>query len=430
MYYILIIIRLIMEKAIILQNLHWEKKYKNLFARRILPKLIKQFAAKEIQVLQGVRRSGKSTLFKLLINHLLKTTNAKRILYINLDDPFFSDINKDPKNLEKILETAEKLTGEPIEYLFLDEVQNMLRWEKYVKSIYDNERFKKIFVTGSNSSLLNSEYAQLLTGRYIRDIVYPFSFAEYLSIKNLNDSIKILKNKALVLRILDSMMEFGGFPEIIKCEDTAVKREIILSYYEAIVLKDCIANGKIREIKTFQELTHYLISNAAAAYSYNGLAKAINSNENSVKEFIRVLENSYLIEEVKHFSFSMKKQSRAKKKIYCIDNGFLANVSFRFSQNTGKLFENLVYSEFRKNNYAVYYYSKKNECDFIVKKNGEIKAVQVSYELTEHNLAREINGLKEAMKDLSIEKGEIISFNQEDKIEGFTIVPFWKYFPN
>ncbi|NOX17521.1 MAG: ATP-binding protein [Chlorobi bacterium] len=417
-----------MEKAIILQNPHWVKPYKNLFDRKILSKLIFQLSAKEIQVLLGIRRSGKSTIFKLLINHLLKTVSSKSILYINFDDPFFAEIIKSPQNVEKLLDLSEKITNEPVQYLFLDEIQSMPQWEKFVKSAYDNERFKKMFVTGSNSSLLNAEYARLLSGRYIADAVYPLSFDEYLSIENLSDRIERLKNKSSVLRILDSMMEYGGFPEIVKKKDDFLKREILLNYYESIILKDCIALGKIREVKTFQELTHYLITNATSLFSYHSAAKAVGGNENSAKEFIRILENSFLIQEVRKFSFSLQKQSKAKKKIYCADNGFLANVSFRFSQNRGKLFENLVYSELKKKNYEIFYFADKNECDFIVKKENKIKALQVTYELTDRNKNREINGLIEAMEKLQIENGTIISFDQEEEINGVKVVPFWKYF--
>ncbi len=417
-----------MENALVKQNLHWEGKYENLYHRSIMGKLISQLPAKEIQVLQGVRRSGKSTIFKLLINHLMESNSPKSILYINLDDPFFTELYNDARKFDSVVDIAGKLTQENIKYLFLDEVQNVEKWEKFVKSAYDTERFRKIFITGSNSSLLKGQYAQLLSGRYISDSTYPLKFKEWLSVENLNSSLVLLQRKSKVMQIIDKMLEFGGFPEIIKHEDQLLKREILLNYYETILLKDCIAINHVREVKTFKELTHYLISNAGTLYSYNGLAKSINSNENSVQEFINILENSFLFKEVKHFSFSLKKQSKARKKIYCVDNGILANVSFRFSQNKGKLFENLVYSELIKYNGDVYHYINKYECDFIVKSESEKKAIQVCFEISDQNQKREINGLREAMEDLKIENGTIITYNQEMNVEGISVLPFWKYF--
>lgn len=417
-----------MKKAIVQQNKHWEGKYENLFGRDIQTKLVKQLKAREIQVLLGVRRSGKSTIFKLLINYLIDSVSPKNILYLNLDDPFFSDAYEDVRFLEKIIETAEKIVGESFQFLFLDEIQNVRQWEKFVKSIYDNERFRKIFITGSNSSLLESEYAELLSGRYIADVVYPLSFKEKLKIRKIENSLELFRNKIHVIRELDSSIEFGGYPEIIKHDDPVLKREILLSYFDTIVLKDCIANGKIRETKTFRQLTNYLITNATTSFSYNGLAKTLNSNENSVKEFIRLLENCFLMQEIKRFSFSLKKQIKAKKKVYCVDNGILANVSFRFSKNRGKLFENLVYSEFLKRNKEIYYYSNKNECDFIVKDNEELSAFQATYELNDENRKREVKGLKEALKDLNIKQGFIITYDQNGEIDGIPIVAFWEYF--
>lgn len=175
-----------MEQVLQLQNPHWEKGlYDDLMYRDVFAELKSQLSMSEIMVLQGIRRCGKSTLFKLLINELMQTTEPKRILYVNLDDPYFTDLYQDPKNFYKIKQAAEKLVGSEFEYLFLDEVQNIIMWEKFVKSMYDSNIYKKIFVTGSNSSLLSGRYATLLTGRYIKHHIYPLSYNEILTSKNI-----------------------------------------------------------------------------------------------------------------------------------------------------------------------------------------------------------------------------------------------------
>lgn len=144
-----------MDKILLAQNKHWRgEPYEGLINRRALSSLLKKLHLKEIQVLLGVRRSGKSSIFKLLINHLAQNVDPGKILYLNLDDPYYAEVWKDPKTLYSILETAEKLTAAKIEYIFLDEIQNVRDWEKFIKSVYDSERFAKIFITGSNSSLL------------------------------------------------------------------------------------------------------------------------------------------------------------------------------------------------------------------------------------------------------------------------------------
>ena len=144
-----------MEKVIFSQNKHWKSRYTNLYSREVLDLLINNLKTKHIQVLQGIRRSGKSTLFKLLINHLSESVKPKEILYINLDDPFFIPYAHEPTKLYEIVQMAEKITQVKVKYLFFDEIQAIEGWEHYIKSIYDGEQFTKIFITGSNSTLLN-----------------------------------------------------------------------------------------------------------------------------------------------------------------------------------------------------------------------------------------------------------------------------------
>jgi len=414
-----------LESTILRHNQHWKREYSNLHKREIFDSIIDKLGLRQIHVLKGIRRSGKTTLFKLIINHLMKTNNSKGILYINLDDPYFTELYSDSKHLYRLLELSEKITGVKVEYLFLDEVQNVKQWEKFVKSIYDNEVVKKIFVTGSNSSLLDGEYATLLSGRYIQDRITAPSFYEILQINSIDSRLDLIDRKSEVLKIVDDMMEFGSFFEVLR--ETKHKREIILSYYETIIFKDCIANNNLRDAKTFKEITNFIISNSSNLYSYNSLSKATGINDNSIKEYIRVLEDSYLCGEIKQYSYSIKEQIKSKKKIYINDNSFLTQTAFRFSKNLGSTFENLVYTEFVKQGYSIYFYNKDFECDFICKKDNTLLAVQVCYELTAQNRERELNGLKKLKIDT--DKKLLITYNQnEDSREGIEILAFWDYF--
>ena len=414
-----------MENTILKHNMHWDTPYENLQERDILVEIIARLHLRQIHVLKGIRRSGKTTLFKLMINHLMKSVDAKSILYINLDDPYFTELYADSKNLYRLLELSEKTTGVKVEYLFLDEVQNVNAWEKFVKAIYDNEVVKKIFITGSNSSLLDGEYATLLSGRYLQNRITAPSFSEVLKINKINSRLDLIKNKSKVLVLIDDMMEFGSFFEVLR--ESEFKRDIILSYYETIVFKDCIANNNLRDAKTFKEVANFIVSNSTNLYSYNSLAKATGINDNSIKEYIRVLEDSYLCTEIKHYAYSLKEQIRAKKKIYINDNGFLAQTAFRFTKNLGSTFENLVYTEFLKRGYEIYYYNKGFECDFICKKDDELIAVQVCYELTAHNRERELNGLRKLK--IAVTKQLLLTYNQnEESFDDIDILAFWDYF--
>ncbi len=381
----------------------------------------------------GVRRSGKSTLFKLLINSLKeKGINSKEILYINLEDPLYFDTWKNPGNIHRVVETAEKITGRKIKYLFLDEIQHIDKWESFVKSVYDAEVFKKIFITGSNSVLLKSDYSKMLSGRYVYDTAYPLSFREILAHKGINSYLDLIKEIPSVLNITENMLKHGSFPEVFKTDEEELKRTQLLSYYETILFKDCVEGRKLKDTKMLENLSLYLISTPAALYSYNGLAKSVGSNENTVKEYINSLESAFLLYEVKKFSYKIKEQIKSNKKAYIADNGLINAVSFKFSENKGKLFENFVFTEFLKSGIReIYYYQNgqnKKECDFVIKKDGVYIPIQVSYELTEKNMQREIKGLSYAMDEMSLKKGYVVTFNQEKNIDKkIKAIPFYKF---
>lgn len=415
-----------MDKVLLNQNRHWFKEYDIAFERDCAEKLKKYMSLQNILVLQGIRRSGKSTLMKILINHLTRETDtdSKEILYLNLDDPYFIEISKEPSKLNGVVLEAEKLTQKKIKYLFLDEVQSVTNWEKYVKTAYDNTLFKKIIITGSNSSLLDGGLAKLLSGRYISAYVYPLSFSEIIKINNIRNNIELSDKLPFVLSLIDSMMKYGSFPEVYKT-DKEFKRDIIAAYYETILLKDCAAEGGIRDIKSFKELTHYLLTNMTALYSYSSLSKAVGLHDKSAKEYIGLIENAYLGYEVKQFSFSLKVQNSNKKKLYYADNGFY-RLAFDFSRNIGKLFENLVFTELIKAGYEIFHHNDNAECDFILKKDNELTAVQVCYELNANNRQRELKALSNLSFDVT--NKYIITYNNKETIENIKVLPFYNFF--
>jgi len=420
-----------MDDILLQQNPHWSgQTYDGLETRDCFADLMRQLQISEIMVLQGIRRCGKSTLFYFMINALMQRTDPKKILYVNLDDPYFTGIADDPKQLYTITQTAEKIVDKKIEYLFLDEIQNVEGWEKFVKSIYDSQVYKKIFVTGSNAELLSSKYATLLTGRYIREWIYPYTFNELLSHQNISDKIQLIKQKATALRITDNMMQFGSFPKVYYTEDTKLKRSLLVSYYEAILQKDCIKNNNIRDIKTFMALAYYMITHAGSVFSYKSLSKVMGCTDVTIKDFIQILEGSYMFEELRTYSLSLKKQLANKKKGYFIDNGLINAIAFKFFDAKGKLFENLVYTELKKALHKdVYFYNDSNECDFLVKTNESMMAIQVCYTLTQENKTRETNGLSTVIENLHCKQGIIITYNQEEDIaENMHAIPFWKFF--
>lgn len=420
------------EQALITQNPHWQGVAYDQPIKRLHDDLVlRDIDLDEILIITGIRRCGKSTLMHALINHLTQKFNPREILYINLDDPLYTPICQDASLLYEVITQAEKLTSHKIQFLFLDEIQNVQAWEKYVKSVYDSKLLKKIVVTGSNAELLQSDYANLLTGRYLETHVYPLSFKELLHYRHITDNLSLIQNKPKVLEALDDYLKFGGFPRIQLIQDNEHRIRLLKNYYETIVLKDCIQNHQIRDTKSFMNFSYYILNNLAAAYSYNSLGRGLSIHENTAAQYIHILENAYFIDELQTFSYSIKTQNKSKKKSYCIDNGLITAVSFQFSQNLGKLFENLVFSELTKQNTGeLFMYYDKKECDFIVHQKSNL-AIQACYEITLENRAREIEGLEEAMNTFGIKKGIIITYNQEDTLgDNIFAIPFWKYFFN
>ncbi len=413
------------------QNLHWGgKAYKHGYDRLHNETAIKDLEFEEIQIITGIRRSGKSTLMHELINELSRLNNPKSILYLNLDDPNYTEIWEDPSKLYEIVTAAEKLTGEAIEYLLLDEVQNIIAWEQYVKSVYDSKKFKKIIVTGSNADLLNSDYASLLTGRYVKTHVYPLSYKELLLNNNISTQLEFTQQKGKALKLLEQMLESGGFPRIAREKDAGKRIRLLKSYYETILLKDCVNNHKIRDTRTLMSLSHYLLSNISSCYSYNSLSRALGSNENTMQEFVQIFQNAYFLSELRQFSYSLKTHGKSKKKIYSIDNGLINAATFKFSHDYGKLFENLVYSELVKNDYEnISFYNEAKECDFIAFQGKEPIAIQACYDLNSSNQKREIDGIKVTMDKFSISEGIVLTYDQEKQFnDQIKVIPFWKFF--
>lgn len=413
-----------MQNAILLHNRHWENKRFNVeIKRHLLEKLIKFGNVSSIQIISGLRRSGKSSLLKLYINELIKTQNPKSILFVNFDDPNYSEIYNHPQKIQDIVELAEKLTGIQIKFLFLDEIQSVTGWEKYIKSVYDAQKFEKICITGSNSKLLMGDFSNLLSGRYMLSQMYPLSLTETMIQFGFPDEITMLQQKPAALNRIETCLKHGTFPEIILHNDEGVKHEILTNYYDSILIKDCIVNKNIRDSKSFKELAFYIFNNLGVPFSYNSLAKATGINDISVKEYLNAMQEAFLIYEIQHFSFKLKRMIKSKRKLYAIDNGLITAISLNFSENKGRLFENFVFGELLKSECdSIYFYNEGKECDFIIQKSKHRIAIQATFEINASNREREVNGLLNAQNKLQISHGFIVTLSQSELLNNNTMV--------
>lgn len=352
--------------------------------------------------------------------------DPKSILAVNMDAPVFIPYWDDAQQIRQITETAEQLTGTKVKYLFLDEIQQVKDWEVYVKAAYDARTFNKIYVTGSNSNLLQNRFSSMLSGRYFANEVRPFSIVEALSTIGVHSLLDAYQKTPQVLRLMSGIISNGTFPEIVLGKmDDSVRMELLHSYFESIVQKDCILYNSIRDPHLFYKTTNYLLQNAGNRFSLQQLGKAMGSNENTMDNYLNFLCDSYICKDIRNFSFSQKETKRSEHKCYCIDNGLMAANSIRFTPDSGRFFENVVFNELINKGYQnISFDNSKGECDFIAWKDGEAHAFQVCYELNNANRKRELGGF--AALQTPVKSKTVITFNQKEQEDDIQVIPLWE----
>lgn len=391
-----------------------------LISRDVFSTLNKWHEEPGIIIISGLRRCGKSTLL-----HQMKDLHDG--YFLNFDDERL--ISFSVNDFQKLDEIFYELFGERNIYYF-DEIQNVDNWERFVRRLYDFQ--KKIYITGSNAHLLSKELGTHLTGRYLQCTLFPFSFKEFMRLKEIHysyDDFFVTAGKAKLKRAFADYFQLGGIPEYLKTEN----REYIKTLYENILYRDVLVRHNISKEKTMKELMLFALSNVGKQISYNKLKSLVGlKNSTTVKEYFNYLENSYLIFLLSKFSYSLKENIYANKKLYIIDNSFASILGYRFSDDAGRFLENLVLLELKRQNKEIYYFQEKNECDFIVKEGVMIKqAIQVCYEISDENKTREYNGLLAAMKRFQLSEGLLLTYDQEDEdiVENkkINIKPVWKW---
>lgn len=392
--------------------------------RTILVEIRKNIKLPHVIVLTGLRRVGKSTLLRQIIKEYYEDTN---FYYINFEDERLFNFKADKFNI--LYETLVELFGEKKTF-FIDEIQNINHFENFVRRFYDAGF--KFFITGSNAKLLSKELGTKLTGRYIELIVNPFSFIEYLNInKGFNYSKKMLyktEERAKLKKQFGKYLISGGMPEFLIYDDP----EILSRIYEDIVIKDIAVRYKIENLYEMRELYQYLITNFANRFSFNGLKQIVGLGSiTTIKNYILFLTETFFISLVNKFDYSLKKQIVNEKKVYIVDNGFIPVLSVKLNKDKGWLLENFVFNVLKRSS-EIYYFSGKNECDFVVQNDKKItNVIQVTNELSNNNKQRELKGLLEAMEYFKLKNGLILSYDQETNItldkKKISVKPVWKW---
>jgi len=396
----------------------------------------------KIIAVTGFRRTGKTYLAYILIKSLLKEKSREKVVYVNFED---ERIPLESAFLTSLLPTIKKTHTEQLEFLFLDEIQNVPNWSRWLRRVYDTEK-AKFFVTGSSSKMSSREIPTELRGRFLEVTIFPLSFKEFLRFKAIainEAAVEYVEDeKAKLMRALGEYLEFGGMPEVVLAS-RGKKADIIHSYYNTVVRRDMIERFKIRNEESLKALLRLLLNSTSYTISklYNNL-KSLNFEvgKGTIQSYLSYIEDSYFIYSLPIFSFKIKNQLQYARKVYFIDTSFLNLLSTRFTKNRGRLYENLVFIELKRRqandpNLELYYWQsqQKEEVDFVLKHGLKVKQlIQVCYDINDYDTKkRETKALLKASKELKCDNLFVITEDYEavEELNGKRVVyiPLWRW---
>lgn len=370
-------------------------------------------SSKQIKLITGPRRSGKSTQALMLLKN-------RNFAYLNFDDgKLLNAWDEDVVN-ETLLQVYPGF-----EFLMLDEIQNLEGWDLWVSKLY--RQGINMVITGSNAKLLSSEMATLLTGRYLQIEMLPFSLKEFCEWKNSADTA-----------VINDYLHNGGYPETLQSRE--LTQGYLSTLFDSTIWKDITQRHKVRNVEDLNNLAMYLLSNFSNPLSVNELAEAIGmSSVTTTKKFMGYLHEPYLFYYLPRYNNKLKLMNKAPQKTYVIDNGFVTAKAFMVSENLGRLLENQVFIELLRRGYStettLFYYRSRNdkETDFVTRKGSHVDSlIQVCYDLSnERAMKREIDSIVECAGELNCQNLVIVTMNEERTIEcnghQIKVVPIQKF---
>ena len=377
-----------------------------------------------IKLITGPRRVGKSTQALLMLRN-------KNFAYLNFDNqPLLDawDANLVMRTLEDVYPGYD--------YLLLDEVQNLAGWDLWVSELY--RQGKNLVVTGSNAKMLSSEMATVLTGKYLQVEMLPFSLEEFFDWNKLDLHSLKTEQETDAIVLADDYMRNGGYPEVVASRQ--LTRSYLDTLFDSIVWKDVAKRYKVRNVTDLNDLAMYLVTNFCNPLSANELTEALGlSSVNTTKKFMDYLHEPYLFYYLPRYNNKLKLMKKAPRKVYVVDNGFVAAKAFSLSDNLGRLLENQVFIELIRRGYdadkTLFYYRSRNdkEVDFVLRKETRIeRLVQVCYDMSSAKTEkREVDSLIECAGELKCDNLVIVTNNDERTIEkegySISVVPISKF---
>jgi hypothetical protein len=409
-----------------------------------LPKLVKRDLRIEADLpikraisIIGPRRAGKTFFMFQVIGELLRNgIDRSRILYVNLEsDLLIGCTVEDSRNMLNIFyEIYPENRGRKI-YLFLDEVQNVFYWERFVRNLVDSGGIQ-VYVSGSSSKLLSMEVATSLRGRTLPYYIYPFNFKEFLRAKGFEvEKYLSSSKKAMLLNLLQKYME-GSYPEVILFEKE--REKILKEIFDVTIYRDIIERFKVKNIRVLRLMVKGLVSSTYfSIHKFYNYIKSLGMkvSKNTLYNYVEYFSDSLVLYTLRKYSRSYKEVEQTIPKIYFVDNGLLI---INGVESTSRLMENLFFSELLKkgltpNENLFYFYSNNKEVDFVITSGGKVKQlIQVCYNIDDFNTKeREISALVKASKELDCSDLTVITWDYEgvEKHDDRRIkfLPLWKW---
>jgi len=382
----------------------------------------------EIIAVAGPRRAGKTCYMYQMIQDLLAQGSWSRedILFVDFEDYRLTDFTA--VDTDALLTAFQQVAGKAPTFLFFDEIQNVKNWEKFINRVYEQEI--KVFITGSNAKLLSSEISTSLTGRNLNIELLPFSFKEILLFKDISYDLNILTSakKSQIVGAFDQYMKQGGFPLVVKENNI----DLLNQYFQDILYRDIIARYRLSQVDELRQMAIYFFANASKLFSYATLQKITGIKSlSTIKDYLGFYNQSYLFFYLYKFDFSIKKQMMNSRKAFSIDPGLINRIGFNFSENKGRILENIVFLELKRRKLEFFYYSGKNECDFVIMQGTRLtQAIQVSYLVNYENIERETNGLLEVKDKYNITDLQLLVYDDDLPInvaDQIKVMPVWKW---
>ena len=363
-----------------------------------------------IKLITGPRRVGKSTQALLMLRD-------KNFAYLNFDNYQLLEA-WDADLVMRMLDDV--YPG--YEYILLDEVQNLDKWDLWVSELYRTG--KNLVITGSNAKMLSSEMATVLTGKYLQIEMLPFSLEEFFDWNKLDWHALKPELKTEYLVLTDDYLRNGGYPEAVASR--LLTRSYLDTLFDSIVWKDVAKRHNVRNVTDLNNLAMYLVSNFCNPVSANELATELDfSSVNTVRKYMDYLHEPYLFYYLSRYNNKLKLMKKAPRKVYVVDNGFVASKAFSVSDNLGRLLENQVFIELIRRGYdvekTIFYYRSRNdkEVDFVLREGSRIlRLVQVCYDLgSPKTEKREVDSIVECAGELKCDNLVIVTYNDKRTIE-------------